>query len=105
MRDWRGFAICGLHVSREEGVRMIRIIAIGVLVLSGCQMQQPQPQECIAADLQGFVGEPLSMLEGQDLPQPNRIIGPDTAVTMDWNPMRLNIAHDKAHSITRIYCG
>ncbi len=88
---------------------MIRVIAIGALLLSACQTQQAADDHmsgtCIADEIQAYLGEPLSVLEGEELPQPNRIIGPDMAVTMDWNPARLNVEHDKDRIITRIYCG
>ena len=88
---------------------MTRFFAIGALLLAGCQTHDTvngsMPAECIAADIQDSVGMPLAELDIQSLPQPNRIIGPDMAVTMDWNPTRLNVEHDAARIITRIYCG
>lgn len=88
---------------------MIRVIAFGALLLAGCQMQDTSDgdmqADCIAPDLQQNVGAPLTALDIQSLPQPNRVIGPDMAVTMDWNPARLNIEYDSARIITRIYCG
>ena len=35
----------------------------------------------------------------------HRVIPPDTAVTMDYNPTRLNIEIDKTGEIFRINCG
>ncbi|SEK52691.1 I78 family peptidase inhibitor [Roseovarius nanhaiticus] len=34
-----------------------------------------------------------------------RIIGPDMAMTMDYNPARLNVDTDGRGRITRIWCG
>ncbi|ATX66365.1 I78 family peptidase inhibitor [Roseinatronobacter bogoriensis] len=88
---------------------MIRVIAIGALLLAACQTQQaaddPMSGTCIADDIQSYIGAPLTDLDEESLPQPNRIIGPGMAVTMDWNPTRLNVEHDEDRIITRIYCG
>ncbi|MFD0858797.1 I78 family peptidase inhibitor [Roseovarius aquimarinus] len=37
--------------------------------------------------------------------RPLRIIGPDMAMTMDYNPARLNVDIDGQGRITRIWCG
>lgn len=85
------------------------VIAIGALLLGACQTQQgtddPMSGTCIADEIQSYVGAPLTALDEKSLPQPHRIIGPDMAVTMDWNPDRLNVEHDRDRIITRIYCG
>lgn len=86
---------------------MRHFIAIGALLLSACQMTDvaDESEACMAAEIQQYVGQPLSALDRDDLPQPHRIIGPDTAVTMDFRPDRLNVEHDNARIITRIFCG
>lgn len=63
-------------------------VVIGALLLSACQMNDvaDEPEACMAAEIQEYVGQPLSTLDQTDLPQPHRIIGPDTAVTMDFRP-------------------
>lgn len=60
---------------------------------------------CIAPRLQGSVGQPIASLDSAQLPDPKRIIGPSTAVTMDYRPDRLNVQHDAAGVIIRIFCG
>ncbi len=62
-------------------------------------------QTCPAPLMQDLIGEPLAAISVDDLHEPHRIIGPDMAVTMDWNPDRLNIEHDADEIITRIHCG
>ncbi|MFX0544929.1 I78 family peptidase inhibitor [Roseovarius sp. S1116L3] len=37
--------------------------------------------------------------------RPVRIVGPDMAMTMDYNPERLNVDIDGRGRITRIWCG
>lgn len=39
------------------------------------------------------------------LDRPFRVIGPDSAVTMDYNPDRVNIYHDDENLITKITFG
>jgi hypothetical protein len=39
------------------------------------------------------------------LGHPVRVIGPDSAVTMDYNPNRVNIYHDENYIITQIAFG
>lgn len=84
---------------------MLRAIALGMLLLAACQIRDADDQSCSASELQSHVGQPLSKLRVTNLPQPIRIIGPDMAVTLDWNPGRLNVEHDAHRVITRIYCG
>ncbi len=87
-------------------------IAAGLLALAACQtaptgeeQMTDQPPSCIAPDLQGSVGQRLSTLDQTQLPEPKRIIGPGTAVTMDYRSDRLNVQHDANGIITRIFCG
>ncbi|MCC5990942.1 MAG: hypothetical protein JJT99_00315 [Rhodobacteraceae bacterium] len=87
-------------------------IATLVILLAACQAEQPDPMPndaadaCGAAALQGLLGQELTAFKAlPDTASTTRIIGPDTAVTMDYRPERLNIEHDKDDIITRIYCG
>lgn len=84
------------------------LIFAALLPLAACTQDMAQdspPAECPAAPMQSMVGQPLAVIDLAQLHQPNRIIGPDMAVTMDWRPERLNIEHDSALIIRRIYCG
>jgi hypothetical protein len=84
------------------------LIFAALLPLAACMQESihdtPAPL-CPAEAMQASVGQPLAVLDGGQLYQPNRIIGPNMAVTMDWRPERLNIEHDDAQIIRRIYCG
>jgi len=60
---------------------------------------------CGAAGLQTLLGQPASVLETMRFANPVRVIRPGMAVTMDFNPARLNIEVDAAEEITRISCG
>ncbi len=86
------------------------LVLLSSFALAAC-MQDSQSGDdsmspsCAAPGMQDLVGQPLAAINEADLPQPYRIIGPDMAVTLDWNPARLNIEHDAANVITRIACG
>jgi hypothetical protein len=65
----------------------------------------PMPPTCGAEGLQGLVGQPASVLETMKFAGPVRIIHHDMAVTMDFNPDRLNILLDRDDVIERVNCG
>lgn len=86
------------------------LMTASLLALTACQTQMPDqeetaPETCTASELQAFVGQPLSAMAVDNLAEPVRVIGPDTAVTMDYREDRLNIEHDSNRIITRIACG
>lgn len=59
---------------------------------------------CGAEDYAWLVGKPLAAVTlPADLDA--RVIVPDTMITMDIRPERLNIAVDGAGTIGRVYCG
>ena len=59
---------------------------------------------CAAASYAGLVGNSIAAVT---LPADlnHRVIGPDTAVTMDFNPERLNINVDAQGTIESLTCG
>ena len=73
------------------------------MVLAACEATLTEGA-CGANEYQGLVGQPLAAVT---LPAEidARIIGPDTAVTMDHRPDRLNIALNGSGIIERVYCG
>lgn len=88
-----------------------------IVVLAGvvsCQFTPNRPQDtpaknvkdaCGASALQVLVGMRASEIDLKDHKGDVRIIGPDTAVTMDYVPERLNISTDANGAIKRITCG
>lgn len=60
---------------------------------------------CGAGELQYLVGKPGVVLDGMRFSQPVRVIGYGMAVTMDYNPARLNILLDRLDVIERVSCG
>ena len=65
----------------------------------------PPEDSCGAPDLQFLRGQPETVLQTMKFGVPVRIIQPGMAVTMDYNPTRLNIEIDESGNIFRISCG
>lgn len=66
---------------------------------------EPDPTTCGADGLQGLLGQPKSVLDTMRFDGPVRIVGPDMAVTMDYNPERLNFGYDRNDRISEVSCG
>jgi hypothetical protein len=86
--------------------------ALAALVLAACEPMaetpEPVPAEedaCGASGLQDLVGQDVSVVAAMTFLAPMRIIRPGEAVTMDFNPARLNVELDAADVIVRVYCG
>ena len=54
---------------------------------------------------QDWVGQRIDVLNDATLPEGARVLFPTTPATMDFREDRLNVAVDKADTITRVYCG
>jgi hypothetical protein len=82
------------------------------VLLAACVETAPQPTPLpmppvAACDGEAFrylIGQNKSVLAAMGLQGPVRVIGPDTAVTADFNPNRLNIVHDKRGTIVDVGC-
>src|SRR5262245_60224896 len=59
---------------------------------------------CGAAAFQAIVGTPASGVNQASLPPGARIITPNTMVTQDFNPTRLNIAVDANGNVASLSC-
>lgn len=64
----------------------------------------PDLTSCNGQEWVPFVGQPAAQLEGK-LPEKARVIAPDSAVTQDFRPDRVNVDVDDAGLITGIRCG
>lgn len=102
--------------------RIKALAALGAtLSLTACAAQvdpetnapaEPVPSEtadsgeaCGADMLQPMLGQPEGEIHEPSLPQPYRIIHPGQAVTMDYNPNRLNIQINEDGRVEEIECG
>lgn len=71
---------------------------------------------CGADRFQDRIGGPLigstamepekgTFLKASELPQPNRILPPNSMMTRDFNPLRLNVFLNNRMDVIRIVCG
>ncbi|MES2816950.1 MAG: I78 family peptidase inhibitor [Pseudomonadota bacterium] len=91
--------------------RAFSLLLCAPLLLSACVME-PVPTRpadnlasCGADDLQYLVGRPGVLLDGMRFSQDVRVIQYGMAVTMDYNPTRLNFWLDRRDVIERVTCG
>ena len=99
---------------------LARVLPFALLTLSGCiptsqnaGADQNEPElsgNCDASTLDYAVGKTLTKefearLKSQAKASVVRIAPNDGAITMDYNPVRLNIFTDKTGNIVRINCG
>ena len=78
-------------------------------LLAGCVATAEPPvdvvDQCGASQLQDLVGKRGTVMDGMRFSQDLRVITPGMAVTMDFNPARLNIWLDGRDVIERVTCG
>ena len=91
-------------------MRSIAVLATSTILLAACQPDTAgkdlmnNPDACKASTYQSLIGTPVDAADfsGHDAV---RIIPPNSAVTMDYSPTRLNVDTDADGIILRIYCG
>lgn len=83
----------------------MRYLMILPVVLAGCAEPAPQADTCGATALQVLVGEPADALAAYQFRGTMRVVPPDSVVTLDFNPARINVALDSVGLITGVTCG
>jgi hypothetical protein len=98
---------------------MKHLIALGLLA-SICACQTPAPASadppggslpgaaedtCGARKLSAFIGKPITSPGVPPASREVRHVAPDSVITMDFSPQRLNIKTDKDGIIRQIQCG
>jgi len=85
-----------------------------LIALSACAEPVPGPvnpvppaaeDTCGAAGLASLIGQPVSQFNRQARQGPARVIRPGQPVTMDYNPLRLNVLLDADDRIVGLSCG
>lgn len=61
-----------------------------------------QDAEC---SFEGWVGQKVDEAAVKATGRPYRILTPDSMMTMDHNPERINVVHDADMTVTRVWCG
>jgi hypothetical protein len=69
----------------------------------------PPPSRAVftdaACDFEDMVGKPVDEAALKKIGRPYRILKPDSMMTMDHSPERINVVHDKDMKVTRVWCG
>jgi hypothetical protein len=65
----------------------------------------PGEDACGASALQTLVGQDRGVLAAMTFPEPVRVYAQGDALTMDFNPDRLNIELGEGGAIARVWCG
>lgn len=69
----------------------------------------PPPSRAVFSDadcsFEDWVGKKVDEAAVKKTGRPYRILSPDSMMTMDHSPQRINIVHDKDGTVTRVWCG
>ena len=85
-----------------------------LLLLAGCAapVAPPAPapvardlSSCAAEPYRNLVGQPATALERVLIMRQVRLLRPDTMVTMDFRPERINFSINASGVIDDVYCG
>jgi hypothetical protein len=85
-----------------------------LIALSACAEPTPGPvtpvpsaaeDSCGAAGLASLIGQPVARFNAQARKGPARVIRPGQPITMDYNPLRLNVLLDADDRIVGARCG
>ena len=80
----------------------MRYSLAAILFATACQ-SNGTPDLCNADAWDHLIGQPQEA--AQEVPDPKRVIPPNTAITKDYRLERTNIDLDDEGIITRIWCG
>lgn len=77
---------------------------LAALLFAGCQNDEPVSDDtCGAASYSALIGQDAAAAE--DVRAPRRIYTEGDAVTMDFNPDRVNVVLDEGGTIISVECG
>lgn len=87
----------------------LSLIACAGLGLAACVQDTAEapvgPTECGAAQYADRVGTPLSTFDLSKISAPVRVLAPNSIMTMDHRPDRMNVYHNDKGVIEKITCG
>ena len=97
-----------LHLSLARGLVAASVLAgvsACVPILGELPADGDLAEECGAAGYRDLIGRERSVAEDLMTVQPKRVYGPDEAVTMDYQPDRLNCVIGADGAIAEVRCG
>ena len=89
-------------------MKLLLIAPAAMLLLTACRLDEPdatQTDTCGATGYAALIGTPQADHDFSNAFRPHRIIPPKSAITMDYNPERLNVDVTPDGVITRFWCG
>lgn len=91
-------------------MRVLVVLSVTIVLVSACTPDGPVERaapadKCGAESFQYLKWQKVEVLEDVDLPALHRIVGPNSAVTMDFRPNRLNFSIGNTGRIEAIRCG
>lgn len=93
----------------KRPIQLFAASLVALAALAACvPIEAPEPVDtdaCRAAGSQNLVGQSSAVLAAMTFPIGTRVIYPDTAVTMDYRPERLNIRVGRTGRIEEVNCG
>lgn len=84
---------------------MRRLILAAILCAAALPATAQEEDACGASGFQGLVGQSGEIARMLELDQPVRVIPPNTPVTMDYRPERINFELDGNDRIAVVRCG
>ena len=82
----------------------VLIPILPLLLATACAAPAPSDGSCGAARWSGDLGRDAASLS-KPADRPWRVVGPDTMVTMDYRPERVNFRTDADGRLTEVTCG
>ena len=76
-----------------------------ILITQQSGLVERLPNTCKLENYQQFQGQPGGILSAAVIDRPWRVVTPDTIVSQEYNPARLNFYTDGGGTIQRIACG
>ncbi len=89
------------------GGRKGRVMRFGIMaafMICAAAACSADEDTCGAGALSPLLNQPLDQVEGQ-LPEQARILPPDSVMTQDFRPDRVNVDLDEDGVIIRLWCG
>ncbi|MBO9474602.1 hypothetical protein J7413_13710 [Shimia sp. R10_1] len=89
-------------------MRMMGLMALCLTALVACKGDETVSLGSTKCDPDAFaflIGQDKSALEGVTTPEVVRVLGENSAATMDFVQERLNVVHDESGKIVKITCG
>jgi len=80
------------------------LAGLASLTFAACDVSAPTAADCGARTYQTLVGQPIGANLWPDMMEV-RVVDPDTMVTMDFVPTRMNVWVGRDGRIERIDCG